>query len=30
MVQVGCCKGRFQWSKWVVVRGDFNGPGGLL
>ena len=30
MVEVGCCKGRCQWSRWVVVRGDVNGRGGLL
>ena len=30
MVEVGCCKGRCQWSRWVVVRGDVNSRGGLL
>ena len=30
MVQVSCCKGRFQWSRWVVVTGDVNSRDGLL
>ena len=30
IVEVGCCKGRCQWSRWVVVRGDVNGPGWML